>query len=99
MWAIDYVCDPARRSPSTAARAVILVAKDPQNETRRFFVPTKLNIGPKLRPLAFRIDQKGIHWESEPVSADAQDLLDGEPVRRRGPSKVEQAETLLLDLL
>src|SRR5262249_30886957 len=31
--------------------------------------------------------------------ANAQDLLDGEPVWRRGPSKAEMAETLLLDLL
>src|SRR5262249_55729505 len=39
-----------------ASRAAYLVAQDPENPARRFFLPIKNNIGPDSTGLAFRIE-------------------------------------------
>jgi len=80
---------------TAAARAAWLVAKDPQDEGRRLFLPMKNNLGPDATGLAFHVEgvplENGIatsriSWESEPVSIDANDALfsvdDGERTER-----------------
>lgn len=53
-----------------AARAGLLVAKDPDDETRRILAPTKENLGPPVKALAYRIEgadngASRIRWEGE----------------------------------
>src|SRR5262249_49392416 len=67
-----------------AARSVLLVAKDPQDENRRFLTVVKTNIGPPAPTLAFKIvgQPATTAWESEPVQGmDADALLRSESQR------------------
>jgi hypothetical protein len=70
-----------------AARGAYLVAQDPENPARRFFLPMKNNIGPDSVGLAFRIAgatvQSGagpletslVVWDSEPVTTTANEVM------------------------
>jgi putative DNA primase/helicase len=70
-----------------AARAAYLVSADPQDKTRRLFLPLKNNLGPDASGLAFRIEaatvpsQAGpletsrVAWESEPVTLTADEVM------------------------
>jgi hypothetical protein len=70
-----------------AARAAWLVAQDPEDRARRFFLPMKNNIGPDESGLAFRIEgatvpsstgplkTSHVSWESEPVSVRADEVM------------------------
>jgi putative DNA primase/helicase len=73
-----------------AARAAYLVATDPQDKTRRLFLPLKNNLGPDTTGLAFRIEGATVEspagllttsricWEMEPVSITADEALQAE---------------------
>jgi putative DNA primase/helicase len=73
-----------------AARAAYLVATDPQDKTRRLFLPLKNNLGPDATGLAFRIEgatvaspagtltTSRVCWETEPVSISADQALQAE---------------------
>jgi putative DNA primase/helicase len=73
-----------------AARAAYLVATDPQDKTRRLFLPMKNNLGPDATGLAFRIEgatvaspagtltTSRVCWETEPVSITADQALQAE---------------------
>ena len=43
-----------------AARAAYLVAADPEDESRRLFLPTKNNLGPSKYGLSFRVETKDV---------------------------------------
>jgi len=70
-----------------AARAAYLVAQDPENPARRFFLPMKNNIGPDSAGLAFRIEGATVQsaagpletslvvWDSTPVTATADEVM------------------------
>ena len=70
-----------------AARAAYLVAPDPQDPARRFFLPMKNNIGPDSEGLAFQIEgaivQSGagplessrVVWDFEPVTTTADEVM------------------------
>jgi len=70
-----------------AARAAYLVAQDPENSARRFFLPMKNNIGPDSAGLAFRIEAATVQsdagplqtslvaWDSEPVTTTADEVM------------------------
>ncbi len=70
-----------------AARAAYLVAQDPENPARRFFLPMKNNIGPNSAGLAFRIEGANVQsgagpletslvvWDSEPVTTTADEVM------------------------
>jgi hypothetical protein len=70
-----------------AARAAYLVAQDPENPARRFFLPMKNNIGPDSAGLAFRIEGATVQsaagpletslvvWDSEPVTTTADEVM------------------------
>jgi putative DNA primase/helicase len=77
-----------------AARAAYLVTADPQDKTRRFFLPMKNNLGPDVTGLSFRIEgatvsspagplaTSRVSWESEPVSMTAGEAMQSESVSR-----------------
>jgi hypothetical protein len=70
-----------------AARAAYLVARDPVDEERRFFLPLKNNIGPDSSGLAFRIEGATVQssagpvqtsrvvWEAQPVTTTADEVM------------------------
>lgn len=70
-----------------AARAAFIVAKDPENESRRLFLPLKNNIGNDQTGLAFsiqsaqvksdagNIETSLISWEKEPVTVTANEAM------------------------
>lgn len=89
-----------------AARAAYLVAPDPQDKTRRLFVPMKNNLGPDVTGLAFRIEgatvessmgQLGtsrVAWESDPVSVTADEAMQAEAGDTELSARDEAAEWL-----
>jgi putative DNA primase/helicase len=67
-----------------AARAAFIVSRDPDDENRRLFVPSKNNLGPDRDGLAFRIETRivgqgiiapAVSWDSEPVMRTADEIL------------------------
>jgi hypothetical protein len=67
-----------------AARAAFIVSRDPDDENRRLFVPSKNNPGPDRAGLAFRIETRevaegiiapAVSWDSEPVTRTADEIL------------------------
>jgi len=66
-----------------AARAAYIVSRDPDDDTRRLFLPAKNNIGPDSTGLAFHIESatvgeietSRISWHPEPVDLSADDAV------------------------
>jgi hypothetical protein len=92
-----------------AARAAYLVAEDPENPARRFFLPMKNNIGPDSEGLAFRIESATVQssagplqtslvvWDSDPVTTTADEVM-----RTQAPehsSALREAEEWLQETL
>jgi putative DNA primase/helicase len=77
-----------------AARAAYLVTADPQDKTRRLFLPMKNNLGPDTTGLAFHIEgatisspagtlvTSRVSWESVPVAMTADEAMDAESASR-----------------
>jgi len=93
-----------------AARAAYLVATDPQDKTRRLFLPLKNNLGPDATGLGFRIEgatvaspagpltTSRVCWETEPVSITADQALQGESSPERATA-LDVAKEWLQDTL
>lgn len=91
-----------------AARAAFIVAKDPEDEARRLFIPAKNNIAKDQGGLAFRIapatlangiETSLVMWDAEPVNnvtADEVLMIPTDPEQR---SAMEEAKTFLQGLL
>jgi hypothetical protein len=62
-----------------AARAAFLVAADPKDKTRRFFLPMKNNLGPDTTGLGFRIEGVTISSPAGPLET-SRVLLEAGPV-------------------
>jgi putative DNA primase/helicase len=90
-----------------AARAAFIVAKDPDDEERRLFIPAKNNIAKDIGGLAFRIEghtiaggieTSRVMWETAPVNGVTADsilsLQDPEEKSAR-----DEAKSFLLNLL
>jgi hypothetical protein len=67
-----------------AAQAAFIVSRDPEDENRRLFVPSKNNLGRDRDGLAFRIETRlvgqgiiapAVSWDSEPVTRTADEIL------------------------
>ncbi len=93
---------------TAAARAVHLVARDPENPERRLMVPIKNNLGQDRTGYGFRLGpnadgQARVNWEDGPTEENADVLLDR--LRRHRPhhadtqTKLEQAVAWLYAIL
>jgi hypothetical protein len=92
-----------------AARAAYLVARDPEDEMRRFFLPMKNNIGPDSSGMAFRIEAAVIQsnagplntsrvaWEPDPVTTTADEVMRTQTSEHS--SALREAEEWLEDTL
>lgn len=70
-----------------AARSAFMVARDPDDETRRLFLPVKNNLAPLGGGLAFRLEQRivgpeekaivasAVTWETAPIAISADEAL------------------------
>ncbi len=93
-----------------AARAAHLVAVDPQDKTRRLFLPMKNNLGPDATGLAFRIEgatvaspagplaTSCVAWDSEGVPMTADEAMQTDHTQR-SISAVDQAADWLRETL
>jgi putative DNA primase/helicase len=93
-----------------AARAAYLVATDPNDPTRRLFLPMKNNLGPDATGLAFRIEgatvasaagllsTSRVAWDSEVVEMTADTAMEGDTTQR-STSALDDAEDWLSDAL
>jgi hypothetical protein len=77
-----------------AARASFLVIRDPQDSTRRLFLPSKNNLGPDATGMAYHIEEVGevprVVWEDEIVVVSADDAL-------RGDGRTDEYEATLVN--
>jgi hypothetical protein len=70
-----------------AARAAYLIAADPQDKSRRLFLPIKSNLSPDVSGLAFRVEGVTLQsargpvetarviWELDPVTITADEVI------------------------
>jgi hypothetical protein len=86
---------------TAAARAVWAVASDTSDKDRRLMLMVKLNLGPSVAGLAFRIETQNllprIAWEAGAVAVDANDVLNIE--YREDHSERKEAEEWLREYL
>jgi putative DNA primase/helicase len=85
-----------------AARTVWLVAKDPENSDRRFFLSLKNNLAREAEGMAFKPieDEQGrgvIAWEPDPVDITATDLMGA--MHDPAAQKLEAACSLIREVL
>jgi len=89
-----------------AARAVFIVAKDPEDPKRGLFLPSKSNLSKEGAGLGFRVAERAtpsgivapaIVWDSEPVTMSADQVLASSHSSSGGA--VAEAKKYLLDAL
>lgn len=85
-----------------AVRAAHLVARDPDDETRRVFAPVKSNLGPEAASLVFRLEDDGhgrarIRWEG--TSEHRAGGLVAMPPEEDERGGADRARALLLEAL
>jgi putative DNA primase/helicase len=93
-----------------AARAAYLVTADPNDRTRRLFLPMKNNLGPDATGLAFRIEgatlsspagpleTSRVLWDSEPVPMTADEAMQADSASKSA-SALEGAREWLRETL
>jgi hypothetical protein len=86
-----------------AARSSWLVAADPEDKTRRLFLPLKNNLAEEQSGLAFTIQGRAIHspcgeietscvtWDSQTVDISADDAVRVNEKKNKAPSKTDEA--------
>ncbi len=91
---------------AAAARIVIAIAKDPEDPSRRLFVPIKNNLSQdheglvyKIKSICLRdgIETSTVEWLDEKISQSANEILNP-PVKIEAP-KLEEAKAFLNDVL
>src|SRR5262249_12032549 len=82
-----------------AARIVLAVAADPDDQIRRLLMPIKANVTGQSSALAFCIEDGRLRWEGK-VELDAEQVLSaGAPTGPRPAVKLQAATTFLRDQL
>jgi AAA domain/Primase C terminal 1 (PriCT-1)/Bifunctional DNA primase/polymerase, N-terminal len=84
---------------AAAPRSVLLVAPDPDDESRRCLVSAKLNLARKPPGLGFSIIEGGLVFDDEPVTQDANALLASSPRSAKDEGKFEEAKEWLAEYL
>jgi putative DNA primase/helicase len=79
---------------SAAARAVWLVAQDRDEETRRLFIPVKMNVGRPAKSLAFHIEDMKVQWDAGQFEYDADDVLSASPNQEGAPALANACQWL-----
>lgn len=84
---------------AAAARAVLVVTRDPQDETRRLVLPAKNNLGPDSGGLAYSITTTPdgvpyLLWDAEAVTMTADDALSPAPADDERSERATAAEWL-----
>jgi hypothetical protein len=95
-----------------AARSAYIVARDPEDENRRLFLPAKNNLAAKGKGLAFRLEQRlvddpakgivasSVVWEPEPVTMTADQALQATDAQVSGDrTERTHADEFLRDIL
>ncbi len=93
-----------------AARAAYIVARDPDDQERRLFLPTKNNVGPERKGLGFRVGTTAtpsgivapaIFWDATPVTLSCDEVLAASavPADQGGAHARGEAESFLSSLL
>ena len=84
---------------TAAARVAMVVAVDPEDETRRYLLPVKNNVSLPAETLVFRIVDQKIEWEPEPVKGITADGVLNEFPTDQAESKgaVEFVREILAD--
>jgi hypothetical protein len=84
---------------SAAARIVLAVAADPDDDTRRILAPIKSNLSIPPAALAYTLADGRLTWDADPVlGVDVNALLAGPPVGRDREEQTD-AEAVIRDLL
>ncbi len=90
-----------------AARAAYLVTTDPEDKTRRLFLPTKNNLGPDITGLSFRIEAatvpspggpietSRVAWDLEPVLISADEAIQAADCGPKRTSAIDKAKLWL----
>jgi len=93
------------------ARAAFVVSQDPDDATRRLFMPSKMNVAALGEGLGYRIggielELDGVNvltvqvcWDLEPVTMSADAVLARLSERDQGKSAIEEAGEFLKDIL
>ena len=95
------------------ARAAFIVTADPDDSTRRLFIPSKTNLGKPRNGLAYRIADAAlpgtdhgsviwapyVKWEDAPVTISADQAMAALAGAPEGKSAIEEAKQFLLDVL
>jgi len=82
---------------TAAARIVLAVAADPDQEGRRILAPVKSNLAAPAAPLAYRLTDGRVEWEDGPLpTLDVDALLSPAATMREDRS---EADALIVELL
>ena len=80
-----------------SARSAWVITRDPNDQSRRLFLPVKTNLSIDPSGLAFRIENMKLIFEKEPCSEKAEDALSENKAEEH--SRVDLAENFLKVLL
>lgn len=84
-----------------AVRSILLLARDPEVECKRYLVQTKMNLASKGDTLEFAIDDNGIRFTgiSDKTADEILRLQESTPSIGRPDTKLQEAKTVLLERL